>query len=132
MRFHNRRFEMRKLLLIIAGTMMLTVPAMAIDFTTPITNLDGSQPVGTDGKPVDMRLSTICINALLATYPDEQSLPGTEKLRRYGLARAIQENQKIDLSAEDVALVKKLVEKQYGPLVVGQAWGLLDPVKKEK
>lgn len=123
---------MRKLLLIIAGTMMLTVPAMAIDFTTPITNLDGSQPVGTDGKPVDMRLSTICINALLATYPDEQSLPGTEKLRRYGLARAIQENQKIDLSAEDVALVKKLVEKQYGPLVVGQAWGLLDPVKKEK
>jgi len=65
--------------------------------------------------------------ALLASYEDEKSLSGEEKASRYTLALAIHASvEPLDLKAEDVVLIKKLVAKGYGPLIVGQAWMLLE------
>jgi hypothetical protein len=69
--------------------------------------------------------------ALYAALPDEQQLSGEEKDRRGELARSIRAATAGDfkLKLEDLALIKKLIGKAYGPLIVNGAWRLLDPPK---
>ena len=79
-----------------------------------------------DGKEVGI-LKQFCIEPLLATFPDEQNLAGEEKLRRFLLASKIHwADGEAELMAEEISLVKKLIGKGYGPLVVGQAWKMLE------
>lgn len=120
---------MRMTILIVALLTTLN-GALAADFTAPITNIDGTTPTGADGKPVELTLRKVCVDALLTQFPDEQStLTGEEKIRRFTLAKNIQSNLAPALTSEDTALVKKMVAKAYGPLIVGQAWDLLEQKK---
>ncbi|MGU3661122.1 hypothetical protein [Methylobacterium fujisawaense] len=86
----------------------------------PILDLDGTaHPELTIGKAI--------VAALINVYPDEQSVSGEEKMRRFVLAQRIALGTDIDLTAEDTALAKKMVAKCYGTLVVGRVWAVLDP-----
>jgi hypothetical protein len=96
-----------------------------IDFAQPIKGLDGVALKGEDGK--ELTLAATCTNAVLANFQDEANLSGDDKVKRYDLALAIHAStEPLDLKVEDVALAKKLVAKLFGPLVVGQAWRLLE------
>ena len=79
-----------------------------------------------------LTLAVIAENALLQAYSDEQNLSGEEKIKRYALARKIADNPKTDLSAEEIALLKKLIAKSYNPLITGQSWHMLDPASVPK
>jgi len=110
---------------------------MKVNFAQALTTLDGSpltvasQRCPTCGQATEERaitLLSVCTDALLAQYPDER-LQGTEKARRYRLALRLSEGE-VDLKVEDVALLKDLVGKSFGPLVVGQVWDILDPAEE--
>lgn len=75
----------------------------------------------------EVRLSTIFIDSLLANFTDEKDLPGQVKVSRFVLAQEIQRKKEgtIDLSLEDATLLKTLVGKAYGTLIVGQVWEIL-------
>ena len=93
---------------------------MKINFNQPIKNITGE-----DIK--DLTLKTVSVEALLATFDDERSLSGEEKAKRYLLATRIYANpEDIDLTVEEIAKIKQLIGKGYGPLVVGQAWEILE------
>ena len=93
---------------------------MKINFNQPIKNITGE-----DIK--DLTLKSISVEALLATFPDEQSLSGEEKAKRYVLATRIYANPEgLEWTVEEVAKVKGLIGKGYGPLIVGQAWDMLE------
>lgn len=95
---------------------------MKIAFDSVLTSLNG-KPITEGEKPAT--LGVIAINALLAAYQDESSLPGTEKARRYALALKLH-NGDYDLAVDDLALIKSLIGKAYAPLVVGQAWAFFN------
>lgn len=84
--------------------------------------------IGLDGKHVgDDTIGSCICNALMAMFPHETELPGTEKLRRYKLALRIYDAAlPVNVSVEDATLIKQLVGFAYGPLVVGQVWGMID------
>lgn len=113
--------------------------ANAADFTAPIRDDDG-QPLCVDEKakpgecPADkvFTLATAVRNALYATYQDEQNISGDEKYRRAELGQGLRGATDLKLKAEDVALIKKMVAKLYGPLVVRDVWNLLDPPAGKK
>ena len=98
---------------------------MKRNFNVALQTLEG-EPVIDEGKQV--QLKAVAINALLATYQDEQNLDGNEKLRRYKLAQAISaaNGGDADLSLEDATLLKNLIGKGFPPLVVGQVFALLE------
>jgi hypothetical protein len=96
---------------------------MTIDVTQQLKDLEG-KPLKEAGKDVILR--DIVNTALLASFPDERNLPGKEKQRRYKLACRIMVQDKPDLELEDVTLVKRLVGEAYSPLIVGQAWDMLE------
>ena len=126
---------MNKLLAASIITMALTSGAGAIDFATKFTQLDGTPFLDANGKQDDKpaTLGTVAINALLANYPDEQSLAAEEKVKRFVLAEKIQLHPTdAMINVDDIALIKKLIAKSYPSLVVGQAWRILDPASVPK
>jgi hypothetical protein len=80
----------------------------------------------TQSEPVTLR--SICVDALLANYPDEQGLTGSKKMERFKLADRISSGG-TELKAEELAELKALIAKGFGVLAVGRAYALLDPVE---
>lgn len=110
---------------------------MKIDVTRQIMDLDGTPMVTgkricqmcgqVASEPEPMTVCLAATRALTATFRDEQSLPGEEKITRFRLALKIMDANEPDLGAEEVVLVKKVVGKMYGPVVVGRVWAIIDP-----
>ena len=107
--------------------LMLTLPASAANFSAKILDLNG-KPVVDDGKEVT--LGDVAVRALMSLAQDEQSLAGEEKFKRFALAMRLKDGGEVAVSAEDIAMLKKLIGKLYTPLVVGRAFPLLDPSEK--
>lgn len=97
---------------------------MKINFSAPIRDIRG-EPIIEADKPVT--LGSVSCQALLATYQDEKEISGKEKVERFTLAALCSNETEADVSVEDVALLKKLIGKAYGPLVVGRAYEIIEP-----
>lgn len=100
---------------------------MKLNFSTPILDLEG-KPCKVGEK--ETTLGTVVIEALMAVFPDEQNLLGETKLKRFRLAEVAIKGGEQDLSVDDVSMIKALVGKAYGPLVVGRVYDMLDPPPK--
>jgi hypothetical protein len=97
-----------------------------IDFTVALGDLDGvAISDGSDTK-VPFTLGSAAVRALVISYEDERNLSPEEKFKRGELATRIHGATSLSLKAEDVTLLKKLIGKAYGPLIVFRAWPLLD------
>ena len=103
---------------------------MKIDFSAPILDL-GGKPVkhqdGANDVAKDMVLKDVAVPALTMPYKDEDNLAADDKVARAVIAQEIYRGGIVDVSVEDVALIKKLIGKAYGPLVVMRAYEILDP-----
>lgn len=94
---------------------------MKINFNTELKTIDGKSlnPPAT--------LKDAVVNALLSLLDDERHIPGEEKAKRWILATRIYSNpENVELTVEEVAMIKSLVGKAYPPLIVGQAWKILE------
>jgi len=81
-----------------------------------------------EGETV-LTLRAVCCGALLL---NATKTSGKEKARRYNLAKRIHLHEpgtEIALSADEIALIKKLANEYPQPLIVGQTWEMLDPVE---
>jgi len=94
-----------------------------VDVTQPLLSFTG-EPIQANGKPLTLR--NACCNVLGATF-DGEKLEGKDKVARYALAQRIHSELSPFLTAEEIALLKKLLDVGYGVLVVGAAWTILDP-----
>ncbi len=98
---------------------------MKIDFDKVLNDLSGKPLVGEDADN-GVSLKLICINALIIPYSDESGLSGEDKFARYKLAQKIHPGGEQTITSEEASLLKKLIGKGYGPLIVGQAYGLIE------
>lgn len=97
---------------------------MIINFEQTLKQIDGKELVLEGGQPGTLK--HFAVEALQLTFQDEQSLSGEDKAKRYILATRIYANPEIDLKVEELALIKKLIGKAYGPLIVGQAYQVIE------
>ncbi len=82
-------------------------------------------PLTDPSQDVPLTLAAVSVTALLADYKDEQPT-ADEKVRRWKLAQHIHGVSEITIAIEDVALIKKLIGIAYAPLIVGQAFAMLE------
>lgn len=102
---------------------------MRINLSTALPDLDGTVLMAGD-KPLTMRavLSLACLNASGPESPEFNSLEA--KYNIYKMLRRINSQaEELDVKAEDVVILKKLVAKIYGVYVVGVVIDILDGVE---
>lgn len=94
------------------------------------TMVTGGNPCPQCGQPLGERksltLRLACTRALSSIYRDEQGVSGEKKFERGVLAMKIYNEDTVDLEAEETVVVKELVAKLYGPIVILQVHNLLE------
>lgn len=95
---------------------------MLINVSGPVTKINGDIiPADKEGTPLTVR--NVIVNALVALQEGDKA---EEKLDKFFLARKIQQaNSEVDLTAEDIVLIKKTVGPLYSPEAVGAVWEIL-------
>jgi hypothetical protein len=102
---------------------------MTKNFKQNLVDFRGNKLMDRDEKGVDtpISLDTLSVNALLMTDKQELSLPGVEKLKRFNLAQKIYASpEKVELTEEELKLVKDQIGKYYTVLIIGTAWEMLE------
>ena len=79
-------------------------------------------------KKLDITLRRVSTNALQSAFKSEENIAAEEKIKRYELAKKIvkAKDSPVDLSTDDVVLIKQCMNKLYGTLVVGPAFDILE------
>lgn len=105
---------------------------MNVNVMQVIHGFDGAE-LKADPKPGQAReaagpltLREVITNALVCYLPDEKP-NGKAAFDRYRMAKKIHDNDEVDLTIEEIAMIKNRVGSLYLPNVVGGAWSLLDP-----
>ena len=103
---------------------------MKINFNEPFVDLSNEPiiektQIGKETKDVTIILKAICTTALLALQ-EKENLSGEEKVKRYELAKRIFAGGEINLKTEQIVLLKDLIGKSFTPIIVGQAFRMLE------
>lgn len=105
---------------------------MKINVDVLLTTIGGEPMKDADesGKAVDATVKLALVNALLA--PQQKTETGTDKIKKYELAKRIYAGGDVELSIDEVALCKKVVEDVFpAPLIVGQVVEILEGKREE-
>ena len=97
---------------------------MIKNFDASINGLNG-QPIK-DENGDSIILKSLTINALEGNFEDERNLLGEEKDKRGLLADKIFAGGEIDVTPEEIVLIKQLIGKAFPTLLVTRAYQLLD------
>jgi hypothetical protein len=100
---------------------------MKIDFSTTFTDLITGDTIEDQG--IAMTLGLIGTRALMQVDPKEHE-PGEQKVKDFQLAQRIVKGGDIEITAEEATRLKQRIAKFFGPIIVGQAWPLLDGNKE--
>ena len=102
---------------------------MEVNVNVSFKTLDGKNIPANPQNPEEgeMTLKNVCVASLLAPL-EEERLEGEEKAKRYVIAQKIYEckEKTVNLTVEDISLLKKLIGNMYLPLIVGQAYSFLE------
>jgi len=98
---------------------------MKLNVLTTLKNLDGEDLIEPDakGEVSKVLLRNILVNALM--IPAEKDT-GQQKVEKYMLAMDIQKHEEVEVTPEQIVLLKSVIEKPYGPIVVGPVFQILD------
>lgn len=99
---------------------------MNIAFDAVITNARGEpmkQPAPEGTEAPDATLAWISAEALLRSTSEKN---GEAKYKLFALAMKVGGGGAIDLLPEEIATIKAKIGEQYGPLIVGRAYDLLN------
>ena len=78
------------------------------------------------GEKENLDLKKVCVEALLSVDPDNRSEDGAQKFKNWELAKKINVDSEVELTAEEISLIKAKVGKFYAPAIVGPAFSLLE------
>ena len=97
---------------------------MKINVDETLKTIDGKTMMDADssGNATEATIKTLLVNAVLAPTKDEK---GVDKVRKYELAKMIFKGGEVDLTPEDIVLIKKQVGDNFAPIIVGQVFEML-------
>jgi len=104
---------------------MINVTQEIRDFTGETITLGTEE----NERPLTLRLA--CTQALTMLRQQDQGLSGEEKFKRGLLAERIYTNDEIELEAEDISLLKKLIGETFNAIIILRTWRMLDPATKQ-
>lgn len=100
---------------------------MKVDFSLELRTMAGEPIPRSKTNQAATTLKDVAVEALLAFDP-QKNVKGKDKMQRWQIAATIyaSNGEVVTMEMEDVAKIKELVGDIYGPLIVGQAWNMLE------
>ena len=97
---------------------------MLVKTDVVLKTLTGETMKDSDGKGevIDATLKLCICNALLSTVQNEK---GIDKVKKYDLAMKCYKNDEVELTPEEVSLIRERVGEIFSPIVVGQVFEVL-------
>ena len=97
---------------------------MIINVDETLKTLYGKTMMDADsnGNAVEATVKTALVNAILVPGKEDK---GVDKVRKYELAKMIFKGGEVDLTPEDIVLIKQQVGDNFAPIVVGQVFEML-------
>lgn len=104
---------------------------MKVNFSQILNNINGKPLKHRDeeGNEGDLKLSDVCTNALMSLAEQDKNENGVKKFKRYQLATKIHKQDEVEVTAEEVSLLKEKIGSLYGPAVIGPCYELLEGSK---
>lgn len=102
---------------------------MKINLCETMKALDGHPLMdkNSQGSVVELTVKMVLLEALLRVHPGDDRLSGMEKMRRFDLAKRIYDTKEyIDISHEEIVLLKESVGLKLPVLIVGQTYRMFD------
>ena len=98
---------------------------MRIEMNQKIMSVDGIKALSNQETKCDLTLKDVCINAVLNPGKDDTE---KQKYEAYELFVKIRDckTAELDLTTEEVVKIKKKIGLIYMPLIMGQAWEILE------
>jgi hypothetical protein len=98
---------------------------MKVDTTQVLKTLDGQVMKDNDGQgnAVDATLKMALVNSILSPVQKES---GIDKVKKFNLAQRVYKDDEVELTAEDITLIKERVGETFAPIIVGQVWNILE------
>lgn len=97
---------------------------MKRDFGIVLYQLDGDPFLDVKGNP--LTLGSLSSTVLGSKYQGDQDLSGDEQYKRYQLAERVYAGSLQEVTAEEVALIKRLIAKACEPRLLGPAYIALE------
>lgn len=98
---------------------------MKIDFSQQPKALAGD--TFKNEKNESLTLSDVCIEGLNRPHPvEDQRLTGEQKFKRWDLSRRIYKATEVEVSAEEIADLKKCIGLHFPPSIVGPCFEMLE------
>ena len=112
--------------------------ALGTDFNQPVLDMNDAeiQSEGEDGAVETLRLGDVCVNALMVTLQDD-SADGTQKLKRFNLARKLkgrvdEDYQPIQVNSKQKTMILDLAAKVYSTIIYGRVHEALEGMTEEE
>lgn len=100
---------------------------MKIKINDKLIGVDGITPITSPDTKAALTLKDVCINSILSPIQDEDQKAKYEKYELYKKLRDAKAD--IELTAEQIVLLKNCVGKFQPPLIMGQVFDLLEKTK---
>ena len=97
---------------------------MKIKLNQKILSIDGIKALSNQDTKCDLTLKNVCVNAVLQPGKDDTEKQKYEAYELFVKIRAC--NKEIDLTAEEIVQIKKKIGAIYMPLILGQAFDMLN------
>lgn len=97
---------------------------MKVVLTTKLIDVDGKDIVPPGGMP--MTLKDVIFNSILV--PSQEKEDEKKKFEKYEIYKKIKDAKggTVDLESQEIALIKKSIGEIQPPLIMGQAWEMLE------
>lgn len=108
--------------------MTIDMTAVLLDVDDrPIVDQAGIQRIEDMAGAPPLTLGRAVMHALFSAPPEERDVLPEEKWARAALAMQIRDDPAAELTAEQIAKIKRLLGRLYGGLIIMRAFPLLDP-----
>jgi hypothetical protein len=98
-----------------------------------ILDVDGIKPLTNPEKKCNLTVKDVCINSILSTMPDAQGRPETDekaKMEKWEIYKLFKDAKgEVELTTEQLNLVKKCVGYWQPPLILGQVYEFIENKK---
>ena len=100
---------------------------MKRNFDAPLIRIDGTPFVDQQGEgAVPMTLKMLAFHAVSMQIRGDENMSIPQKMELYNMVGKTAKGGVIELEAEDIALLKDRIGKAFPPLVIGEAFRLLE------